>query len=187
MASKRIAWRTVTAVQGNPKYLIFQGSILEYKAKLEDQLFDECNNIIAMISSSILKKKCSDESKAFFTKLVSDNHRYIAEMSTGERHYKAIEEARGTYEQASLIPLQPCNPIKLSISLNLSVFIYEVIKDMPKACEIANSALTSALEKIDDLGEEEFKDAKAIIELLKENLSAWKEDEEASKRPIGEI
>ena len=33
------------------------------------------------------------------------------------------------------------------------------------------------MEKIDDLGEEEFKDAKAIIELLKENLSIWKEEE----------
>ena len=36
------------------------------------------------------------------------------------------------------------------------------------------------MEKIDDLGEEEFKDAKAIIELLKENLSIWKEEDGGS-------
>ena len=87
-----------------------------------------------MIHINILKKKSSDEAKAFFTKLVADNHRYIAEMSTDERHVKALEDARQSYEQANLIPLAPCSPIKLSISLNLSVFFYEVLHDLNKAC-----------------------------------------------------
>lgn len=34
------------------------------------------------------------------------------------------------------------------------------------------------MEKIDDIAEDEFRDAKSIIELLKENLSLWKEEEE---------
>ena len=62
--------------------------------KLEDALYEECGDIINVVQINILKKKCSDEYKAFFTKLVADNHRYIAEMSTGERRVKAIEEAR---------------------------------------------------------------------------------------------
>jgi molybdopterin synthase catalytic subunit len=37
--------------------------------------------------------------------------------------------------------------------------------------------LKAALDKIDDIGEEDFRDAKSIIELLKENLSLWKEEE----------
>ena len=49
IASKRTAWRTVVAVQGNPKYIPFQSSMVEYKTKLEDGLFEECCNIIAMI------------------------------------------------------------------------------------------------------------------------------------------
>ena len=46
-----------------------------------------------------------------------------------------------------------------------------------KACELGEAALTQALEKIDDVDEETFRDAKSIIELLKENLSLWKEEE----------
>ena len=34
------------------------------------------------------------------------------------------------------------------------------------------------MEKIDELEEEDFRDAKSIIELLKENLTLWKEEEE---------
>ena len=52
---------------------------------------------------------------------------------------------------------------------------------------MADAALQGALEMIDSLGEEEFKDAKAIIELLKENLSSWKEAEEEAKRPLEDI
>ena len=47
-----------------------------------------------------------------------------------------------------------------------------------QACELGEAALTEALEKIDDVDEETFRDAKSIIELLKENLSLWKEEDE---------
>ena len=98
VASKRTAWRTIVSVQTNPRYLLFQSSMAEYKQKLEDGLFEDCSNIIALIQMHILKKKCSDEAKSFFTKLVADNHRYIAEMSNGDRRVKAIDDARQTYE-----------------------------------------------------------------------------------------
>jgi len=52
------------------------------------------------------------------------------------------------------------------------------MKDHKQACVLADEALTAALEKIDELGEEDFRDAKSIIELLKENLTLWKEEEE---------
>ena len=66
----------------------------------------------------------------------------------------------------------------------MSVFFYEVLHDLPKACQVADASLQAALEKIDDLGEDDFKEAKQMIDLLKENLSIWKEDEEAKNRPL---
>jgi 14-3-3 protein epsilon len=65
----------------------------------------------------------------------------------------------------------------LGLALNFSVFYYEVLKDHKKACELAEQNLQDALEKIDEISEEDFRDAKSIIELLKENLTLWKEDE----------
>ena len=52
------------------------------------------------------------------------------------------------------------------------------MKDQPKAIKLADEALTAALDKIDELEEDDFRDAKSIIELLKENLTLWKEEEE---------
>ena len=38
--------------------------------------------------------------------------------------------------------------------------------------------MQEALDKIDELEEDDFRDAKSIIELLKENLTLWKEEED---------
>jgi len=49
--------------------------------------------------------------------------------------------------------------------------------DNKQACTLAETALQDAMNKIDDVDEETFRDAKSIIELLKENLTLWKEEE----------
>ena len=58
------------------------------------------------------------------------------------------------------------------------MFHYEVLSNPKAAIELADKALQDALEKIDDLGEDDFRDAKSIIELLKENLQQWKEEDQ---------
>ena len=73
--------------------------------------------------------------------------------------------------------LNACNPIRLGLALNFSVFYYEVMSNHGEACKLGETALQEALDKIDDVDEETFRDAKSIIELLKENISLWKEEE----------
>mmetsp|Transcript_26709 Transcript_26709/g.19115 ORF Transcript_26709/g.19115 Transcript_26709/m.19115 type:complete len:119 (+) Transcript_26709:175-531(+) len=110
--------------------------------------------------------------------MVGDYFRYIAENAKGDNLEKVKENALKAYESANEITLQPCNPIKLGLALNFSVFQYEVMKNHKKACEIADQSLQEALDKIDELEEDDFRDAKSIIELLKENLTLWKEEDD---------
>ena len=51
------------------------------------------------------------------------------------------------------------------------------MQDNKQACQLAETALQDAMNKIDDVDEETFRDAKSIIELLTENLTLWKEEE----------
>jgi hypothetical protein len=110
--------------------------------------------------------------------MVGDYYRYIAEAASGDRFEAVKQEALKAYTEANQITLPACNPIRLGLALNFSVFYYEVMKDHKKACELADQSLQAALEKIDELDENDFRDAKSIIELLKENLSLWREEEE---------
>ena len=130
-----------------------------------------------MILDKVLAKPCEGESKAFFVKMVGDYYRYICE-NAGEDIIAAVRDnSLKYYKNANEIQLPPCNPIRLGLALNFSVFHYEVMKNHKQACELADKALQEALDKIDELEEDDFRDAKSIIELLKENLTLWKEEE----------
>ena len=111
--------------------------------------------------------------------MIGDYYRYVAESAKGDNLTTVKQGAQEGYEQAHILSekLNACNPIRLGLALNFSVFHYEVMNDHKKACELGEKALSEALEKIDDVDEETFRDAKSIIELLKENLSLWKEEE----------
>ena len=111
-------------------------------------------------------------------KTCADYYRYISEIASGMKLHDSKEQARKLYDEANSISLPACNPVKLGIVLNLAVFNYEIMQDYKRACAVADRALSEALEKIDDLEEEEFREAKATIELLKENLAIWKEEQE---------
>ncbi len=125
----------------------------------------------------VLSKTTSDESKSVFSKMVADYHRYTCEIAVGDRLETAKNEAKKYYEEANNIEMNPCSAAKLGLALNYSVFYYEVLKDRQQACKYADTALNSALSKIDELGENEFRDAKSIIEMIKENLNLWQMEE----------
>ena len=178
ISSKRAACRTISAIEQNPKYQNFLSALQAYKKEIEEQLISDCEKVISLIDGLVLKKECDKEAKAFFVKMVGDYYRYIAENAKDAKLEEVKQKALDAYAEANKIDLQPCNPIKLGLALNFSVFHYEVMKNHKQACELADSALQNALEKIDELEEEDFRDAKSIIELLKENLTLWKEEEE---------
>ena len=91
----------------------------------------------------IVKNKClglakDDEVKAFFQKMIGDYYRYVAESAKGKTLEEVKSGALEGYKQADILSksLHACNPIRLGLALNYSVFHYEVMNDHKKACEL---------------------------------------------------
>lgn len=183
VSQQRTAIRTISAIEQNQKYAKFAGAMGEYKKQIEEELYKNCEEIIDIIKVEVLEKAADDESRAFFLKMIGDYCRYIAESAKDERLQNTKTQALQSYEEASQIAeksLGACNSIRLGLALNFSVFHYEVMQDVKKACELGDKALQDALDKLDDCDEETFRDAQSIIELLRENLALWKEEEEGA-------
>ena len=180
IGSQRGAIRTIGAIEQNPKYQKFGDALAQYKQKIEKELYDKCMQIVNTVQTKCVKLAAEDESKAFFQKMIGDYYRYVAESAQGDQLEQVKAGALKGYDEANKLSkgLNACNPIRLGLALNFSVFYYEVMNDHKKACELGEAALSEALEKIDDVDEETFRDAKSIIELLKENLSLWKEEDQ---------
>merc|ERR1712061_678963 len=187
ISGKRAACRTIAAIEQNPKYSKFSEGLTKYKLTIETQLISDCDQVIKMINDKVLAKECAPEAKAFFVKMVGDYYRYIAENAKDAKLEEVKTQALKAYDEANEITLPPCNPIKLGLALNFSVFHYEVMKNHKAACDLADKALQEALDKIDELEEDDFRDAKSIIELLKENLTLWKEEEEDGNNAIDDL
>ena len=81
IGSQRGAIRTIGAIEQNPKYQKFSGSLGDYKKKIEKELYDECMKIVNVVKDDCLKLAADDESKAFFYKMIGDYYRYVAESA----------------------------------------------------------------------------------------------------------
>lgn len=81
ISSKRTAWRTIAAIEQNPKYSKFGEALGKYKRQIESGLYKDCENIILILRTKVLVKPSDDESKVFFEKMVGDYYRYIAETA----------------------------------------------------------------------------------------------------------
>ena len=181
VGSRRASWRIISSVEqkeaskGNEQNVEMAKA---YRIRVEAELNKICGEILELIDTNLVPMSTAGESKVFYFKMKGDYYRYIAENAKGAQLESVKQKALQAYEEANQITLPPCNPIKLGLALNFSVFHYEVMKNHKAACELADRALQDALDKIDELEEDDFRDAKSIIELLKENLTLWKEEEE---------
>jgi uncharacterized protein (DUF885 family) len=179
ISSQRSAWKTVQAIEQNKKYSEYKDECEKYRHKIGDELAANCEKVIKIVKEECIPKAGDDEAKVFYLKMIADYYRYTAETATGDQLAAVTENALKYYGEATTAaePLKVYNSTKLGLALNFSVFHYELKSDSKKACEIAEKALNDARDQIDEMENDEARDALSIIELLKENLDLWKEEE----------
>merc|ERR1712216_1083030 len=96
--------------------------IKDYKAKIETELVDICNDILNIIEDSLIPNSTSEEAKVFYYKMKGDYHRYLSEFQTGAARKASASAA-----------LPPPHPIRLGLTLNFSVFYYEILNSPDRA------------------------------------------------------
>ena len=128
IGSRRASWRVITSIEqkGEQERLPL---IREYKAKIEDELLEICNDILSIIETELIPNSTSEEGKVFYFKMKGDYHRYLAEFQVGEKRRESSDAALTAYKCATDIAehdLPPTHPIRLGLALNFSVFFYEI-------------------------------------------------------------
>jgi len=201
MSVRRTAWRQIVSAQSNKETqdkvkewkeahpedseseTPYEKMSNEYKQTIASELF----GLIDEVSNDIVKKYVTGPQKAndaevmvFFHKMEGDYNRYGAEITSDDQRAQYKEKARSAYEQAQKLAesLKQTNPIRLGLALNFSVFYYEICEQKVEASELAQAAFDNAIELLDGLDEEAYRDSTLIMQLLKDNLSLWAGDDE---------
>ena len=181
VSTRRTALRTIMAYEMKEKKKensTFLPYIQEYRRKIEYELTNMCTNVLNTIDNFLLKRADDDEARVFYWKMKGDYNRYIAEYATGDLRKTVADGALNSYKSANEVArnLSAIHPIYLGLSLNFSVFYYEVLNDHETACKIAQEILDLAGKELPNIDEEDetHRDAMSIINLLRENLEMWK-------------
>ena len=71
--------------------------------------------------------------------MIGDYYRYVAESAAADKLESVKNGALEGYTQSNDLSksLNACNPIRLGLALNYSVFKYEVMNDPSEACQLA--------------------------------------------------
>ena len=116
--------------------------VTNYKAKVEAELNNVCQDILELLDKSLISTQNSVEAAVFYQKMKADYYRYLAEFATDDVKKAQAKHANEAYavatQQAEGLP--PTHPIRLGLALNYSVFLYEVQGKQPEACTLAKQA-----------------------------------------------
>jgi 14-3-3 protein epsilon len=190
IGTRRASWRIISSIEQKQES---QGNnvarIKEYKAKIESELSTICNDILSVLDNHLIQHANSGETKVFYYKMKSDYYRYLAEFATGQMKKEATENSVNANKSAldiAFIELPTTHPIRLGLALSYSVFYYEIMNLPDHACQLAKKAFDDALNDLDELTEDSYKDATLILQLLRDNLTLWTSGMSNDGEEVGE-
>lgn len=176
--------------------------VKKYLKLVESEVIAVCNQVLTVVSEGPLKLEESakkddsadadKESKVFWLKMCGDYCRYLSEIEDnddakvklGDEPENPADKAADFYAKAyteAKANLPETHPTRLGLALNYSVCFYEILKQKEKACELAKAAFDAAIEKLDTLNDKSYKDSTLIMQLLRDNLTLWTQDENAEQ------
>eukprot|EP01063_Lacrimia_lanifica_P006831 TRINITY_DN142_c0_g4_i1.p1 TRINITY_DN142_c0_g4~~TRINITY_DN142_c0_g4_i1.p1 ORF type:complete len:242 (+),score=131.02 TRINITY_DN142_c0_g4_i1:60-785(+) len=174
---RRASWRILSSIEQREqqKNTGNASKVKEYRELVERELASICEDIIALLES--INHSGSDD-KVFFKKMQGDYHRYHVEATNNEQHtqsaFEAYKEALATAEKN----LPVANPTRLGLVLNLSVFYYEILRKPEEGIELAKTNFDEAVQELENLEEAEYKEATLIMQLIRDNLTLWSEEDQ---------
>jgi len=162
-----------------------------YQELIKNEVLAKCNEVVNLLTPNEDKNVCikipsvSDDLKieereqaVFYLKMKGDYYRYMAEVepnakSDGVNTYGDL--AIASYNEANDVAegLKETHPTRLGLALNRSVCYYEIQKESQTACNVAKKAFDDAIQKLDTLNDETYKDSTLIMQLLRDNLTLW--------------
>ena len=151
------------------------------KEKIQNELISIFKEIHSMLDQFLIPNSQDIETKIFYMKIKADYYRYHCEFAEGDQFDESKNNAQKIYKEAydmAIKNLNIYNSIRLGLSLNYSVFEYEIMDNKNEAYDIAQKAYDEAMKVVDDVEKDRTSDNLLLIQLLKENLNLWNNEME---------
>lgn len=181
ISSPRDALRIVTEEMSN--YLKKQDSEIvnrldSIEKSLKSEISKIANNILELIDTKLLVVTTDAQSIVFYNKLRGDYYRYLAEINPTDD--TNLSRARASYESAMKSvndDMKMADPVYLRLVLNYCVFQNELLDMKSEAIDRADATFNEAVRYLDELDENEYAEATIILQLMRDNIAIWREEQ----------
>lgn len=182
VGERRNAWRIISSIEKTYEESDFRKKVAnDYLSEIASEQMTICEEVLCLLDSFLIPNATSFEPKIFYLKMKGDYFRYLAEVKLDDAsREKEVEESQKAYQEAyglSKEQMPPTHPIRLGLALNFSVFHYEILNQIDKACELASAAFDEAIHDHDmdtpSAMDDGHRDAMLIMQLLRDNLTLW--------------
>eukprot|EP00754_Rhynchopus_humris_P022343 Rhum_TRINITY_DN14788_c12_g1::Rhum_TRINITY_DN14788_c12_g1_i2::g.119107::m.119107/K06630/YWHAE; 14-3-3 protein epsilon len=182
VGNRRASWRVLTSIEQREeqKQSGNAAKVKEYREMIEQELSEICEDIINLLERDVLVQGGSDD-RVFFKKMQGDYHRYHVEATQDPKHKQQALQAYLDALETAKSNLPVANPTRLGLVLNLSVFYYEILKNTEDGIMLAKQNFDEAVQELENLPEAEYKEATLIMQLIRDNLTLWSEDETSNR------
>jgi 14-3-3 protein epsilon len=178
IGARRASWRTLN--MDEKKGMNDDELMAEYRRQVEAEMTSICQDVLKLLKK-VLTGTTEKEERVIYLKMTGDYYRYLAEFTKDEESLKKSKENASKFYQDALKiaeeTLKATHPIRLGLALNYSVCQYEILKNKKEACGLARKAFDDAIQKLDTLDENSYKDSTLIMQLLRDNLTLWTSDQ----------
>ena len=159
--------------KGNQRFV---EKLTKLKQTMINELSTFCYEFIEMVDKLLISTADTPEQRVFYEKLKADYYRYICEFDNTQQRDTNIEECRRLYSGAIEIArseLPPASPSFLSLILNYSVFLYDILGNKDEAIELTQSTYHDSVNLLDNQNNETYAETSSILKLLRENFNNW--------------
>lgn len=147
--------------------------IKEQFAKLELT----CQGILSIIDQQLIPGSLTVESKVNYMRLQGDLYRYMYEYAQEDHKDLYRIRCESVYNDATKVALNQLPPhslARLSLVLNRSLFLAEVLKRIPEAVSFAENEVNRLLSTNTELGEALYQKAMVFTRKLRDKIIQWK-------------
>eukprot|EP01061_Rhynchopus_euleeides_P037487 TRINITY_DN6392_c2_g1_i1.p1 TRINITY_DN6392_c2_g1~~TRINITY_DN6392_c2_g1_i1.p1 ORF type:complete len:250 (+),score=92.89 TRINITY_DN6392_c2_g1_i1:355-1104(+) len=179
LSDRRVAWRILSSAEqreekkGNRDHAKLVGG---YRRLIEREITDICQEKLNLLDTSLIPNAQSVEEQVFYLKHKGDYHRYHAEVGGGDAYRENAHEAYSKASDLAFRSLTNTHPMKLGLALNFAVFTVEILRQHDKGVDIAKRAFDAAVSELESLDEDSYREATALMQLLRDNLTLWAEE-----------
>lgn len=182
----RSAWKSMTygiydAKEDDECLGTSHASVLtDYKKQIEKEVATLCEDAIQVFGGLITKASKSTDQEAYLSRVVylknsGDYCRFMAQVlsdrAVGARAIEFYKKALKLAESEA--KLESTHPSLLDVVLNYSVCLKEIARDTKNACLLAKEAFDQAIERLEDVQQDTYKDTTLILQLIRDNLTLW--------------